>query len=79
MIQSCSLALHFYFLYNTRDTFMQYLPVEHKGRMEKHLFGLCGERIFPVAVGEHTESMLAYPAPSKSTKDSVKALRHWSS
>ena len=29
MIQSCSLALHFYFLYNTSDTFMHYVTIEH--------------------------------------------------
>ena len=44
--------------------------------MEKHLLGLNGERVCLVAVDDRTVFMLAYPAPSKSTKGSVKALRH---
>ena len=47
-----------------------------KGRLEKHLYGLHGERVCLIA-DDYTGFMLAYPAPSKSTRESVKALRHF--
>ena len=42
-----------------------------KGRMDRHLFGLHGERVFLVAVDDHTGVMLAYPSRSKSTQDFI--------
>ena len=42
-----------------------------KGRMDRHLFGLHGERVFLVAVDDHRGVMLAYPSRSKSTQDFI--------
>ncbi|CAE7661277.1 unnamed protein product [Symbiodinium sp. CCMP2592] len=63
------------------ESFGDRLHVDHvivaKGRMDRNLFGLHGERVFLVAVDDHTGFMLAYPSRSKSSGDSAKALRHF--
>ena len=48
-----------------------------KSRLDRHLLGMKGERVVLILWDEFTKLVAAYPVPSKSTAECVKALRHF--